>query len=135
MVTAETEFKAAVAAGKKPDAYVDLGHFYQRQNQLDKVLEPLQAAIDADGRKDAALVDAASILTAAHRSPQLAEGALREYLASTAKSDAAPAFKVHVQLGELLARRGDTAGAHREYAAAVALASHYEPARKALKGS
>lgn len=135
MATAEAEFKAAVAAGRTPEAYVDLGHFYQRQGQLDRALEPLQAAIDADHRKDAALVDVASILTVAHRSPQLAVDALREYLASTAKSDAAPAFKVHVQLGRLLASRGDTAGARREYAAAIALASHYEPARKALKGS
>ena len=132
--TAEAEFKAAIAAGRSPEAYVDLGSFYRHQNQPDKALESVQSAIDADHRKDAALVDAASILTAAHRSPQLAESALREYLSSPAKSDAAPAFKVHLQLGELLANRGDTDGAHREYAAALALASHYEPARKALQG-
>ncbi|MEO6982456.1 MAG: tetratricopeptide repeat protein [Edaphobacter sp.] len=135
VAAAEAEFKAAAAVGKSPDAYVDLGHFYERQNQPDKVMGPLQAAIDADHRKDAALVDVASILIASHRSPELAEGLLRAYLSSAARSDAAPAFKVHVQLGDLLARRGDSAGAHREYAAAVAMASHYEPARKALKGS
>jgi tetratricopeptide (TPR) repeat protein len=134
MATAETEFKAAVAAGKKPEAYVDLGFFYQRHNQPDKAVAALQAAIDADRRKDAALVDVASVLTAAHRSPQLAESLLRDYLASPMKSDAAPAFKVHVQLGDLLSQRGDTAGARREYAAAVALASNYAPARKALQG-
>lgn len=135
LATAEAEFKRAAATAKTPEAYVDLGHFYERHNQPDKALGPLQAAIDADRRRDAALVDAASILTAAHRSPQLAENVLREYLASPARSDAAPAFKVHVQLGDLLASRGDSAGAHREYAAAVALASHYAPARKALQGS
>jgi tetratricopeptide (TPR) repeat protein len=133
--TAETEYKAAAATGKTPEAYVDLGHFYKRQNQMDKSLEALKSAIDADTRKDAALVDVASILTASHQSPQLAESLLREYLSSSATSDDAPAFKVHVQLGNLLAHRGDSAGAHREYAAAVALASHYEPARKALQGS
>lgn len=133
--TAETEFKAAATTGKTPESYVDLGHFYQRQNQRDKSLEALQTAVDTDKRKSAALVDVASILTASHQAPQLAESALREYLSSSAKSDDAPAFKVHVQLGDLLAHRGDSAGAHREYAAAVALASHYEPARKALQGS
>lgn len=132
--TAETEFKAAAATGKSPEALVDLGHFYQRQNQFDKALPTLQSAIDSDNRKDAALVDVASILTASHQSPQLAESALREYLSSSAKSDDAPAFKVHIQLGDLLAHRGDSSGARREYAAAVALASHYEPARKALQG-
>jgi tetratricopeptide (TPR) repeat protein len=133
--TAEIEFGNAVAAGKTPDAYIDLGHFYQRHNKLDEMLEALQAAIAADHRKGPALVDAASILTDAHRSPDLAETLLRNYLASPAKTDDAPAFKVHIQLGDLLAHRGDSAGAHREYAAALALASNYAPARKAMQDS
>lgn len=135
LTTAESEFKAAADTAKTPEAYVDLGHFYQRHHQPDKAIAPLQSAIDADHHRDAALVDAASILTAAHRSPDLAESILREYLTSSAKSDAAPAFKVHVQLGNLLASRGDTVGARDQYAAALALASHYAPARKALQGS
>ena len=135
MAAAETEFQSAVAASKSPDAYIDLGHFYRRQNQLDKVLAALQAGIDADRRKDAVLVDAASILTAANLSPQLAETLLREYLSSSAKSDDAPAFKVHIQLGDLLSHRGDLEGAHREYAAALTLAPNYTPAQKALQGS
>jgi tetratricopeptide (TPR) repeat protein len=135
LATAEAEFKNAVAAGRTPEAYVDLGHFYRRQNQPDKALAALQAGMEADRRRDAALVDAASILSAAHISPQLAESLLREYLSSPAKSDDAPAFKVHLQLGDLLAQRGDLAGAHREYAAALALAPNYAPAHKAMQGS
>lgn len=135
LATAEAEFKSAVAAGRTPEAYVDLGHFYRRQNQPDKALAALQAAMEADRRRDAALVDAASILSAAHLSPQLAESLLREYLSSPAKSDDAPAFKVHLQLGDLLAQRGDLAGAHHEYAAALALAPNYAPAQKAMQGS
>jgi len=130
---AETEFKNAVAASRTPQTYVDLGFFYQRQNQPDRAVVALQAALDADRDHDAALVDVASILTDAQRSPELAERVLREYLASPAKSDAAPAFKVHLQLGRLLAHRGDAAGARREYDAALKLAPGYEPARKALK--
>ncbi len=49
-----------------------------------------------------ALVDAASILTDMHRQLDLAERLLRDYLASPAKSEDAPAFKVHEQLGDLL---------------------------------
>jgi tetratricopeptide (TPR) repeat protein len=135
IVTAEAEFKNAVAANKTPDAYIDLGHFYRRHNQPDKVLPILQAGIDADRRRDAALVDAASILSATHISPSLAENLLREYLSSPAKSDDAPAFKVHLELGDLLAQRGDPEGAHREYAAALALAPNYAPAHKAMQGS
>jgi tetratricopeptide (TPR) repeat protein len=132
---AEAEFGNAVAAGKTPEAYIDLGHFYQRHNEPDKMLEALQSGVLADRRRGPALVDAASILTAAHRSPELAETLLRNYLASSAKTDGAPAFKVHVQLGDLLAHRGDSAAAQREYAAALALASNYAPARKAMQGS
>jgi tetratricopeptide (TPR) repeat protein len=132
---AEAEFINAVAAGKTPEAYIDLGHFYQRHNQPDKMLDALQSGVSADRRKGPALVDAASILTSAHSSPELAETLLRAYLASPAKTDDAPAFKVHIQLGDLLVHRGDVAGAHREYAAAVALASNYAPARKAMQDS
>jgi tetratricopeptide (TPR) repeat protein len=135
MATAEAELKQAIAVGKMPDAYIDLGHFYRQQDQTNKILPVLQAGIDADHRKDAALVDAATILNAAHLSPQLAESLLRTYLSSAAKSDEAPAFKVHVQLGKLLAKRGDSDGAHREFAVAVALAPNYAPAQKAMQDS
>jgi tetratricopeptide (TPR) repeat protein len=132
---AEAEFSSAVAAGKTPEAYIDLGHFYQRHNQPAKMLDALQSGVSADHRKGPSQVDAASILTDAHSSPQLAETLLRNYLSSSAKTDDAPAFKVHLQLGELLEQNGDPAGAHREYATALALASNYAPARKAMQGS
>jgi tetratricopeptide (TPR) repeat protein len=132
---AEAEFSSAVAAGKTPEAYIDLGHFYERHHQPEKMVDALQSGIANDRRKGPSLVDAASILTDAHRSPELAEALLRSYLTSSAKTDDAPAFKVHVQLGDLLAHQGDPVGAHREYAAALALASNYAPARKAMLGS
>jgi tetratricopeptide (TPR) repeat protein len=132
---AEAEFSNAVSAGKTPEAYIDLGHFYQRHNRPDKMVDALQSGIATDHRKGPSLVDAASILTDAHRSPELAETLLRAYLSSSAKTDDAPAFKVHIQLGDLLANHGDPAAAHREYAAALALASNYAPARRAMQGS
>ena len=135
LVTAEAEYRAAAAAGKTPEAYIDLAQFYQEQGQPDKAMAAVQAGVEADRVRGSELVDAASILTAINRSPELAERLLREYLSSSAKSDGAPAFKVHVQLGDILAKRGDTAGAHREYVAALALASNYVPARKAMQGT
>jgi tetratricopeptide (TPR) repeat protein len=132
---AEAEFSNAVAAGKTPEAYIDLGQFYERHHQPDKMVGALQSGIATDRGKGPSLVDAASILTDAHRSPELAATLLRAYLSSSGKTDEAPAFKVHVQLGDLLAQQGDTAAAHREYAAALALASNYAPARKAMQGS
>jgi len=133
-VTAEAEFKRAVVAGRTPAAYIDLGQFYQQHGQTQKAVEALQAGIEADRRKDATLVDAASILTKMDPSSQLAESLLREYLSSAAKSDDAPAFKVRIQLGDILKRRGDLAGARREYVTADNLASNYAPAHKAIQG-
>jgi tetratricopeptide (TPR) repeat protein len=134
MVTAESEFKAAVSAGKTSEAWVDLGLFYQQLSQYDKAAAALQSSVEANRAKNAALVDAASIFTDMRRQLDLAERLLRDYLASPAKSEDAPAFKVHEQLGNLLKLRGDSSGARREYVAAAALASNYGPARKAVQG-
>jgi tetratricopeptide (TPR) repeat protein len=134
MATAEAEYKNAISAGKTADAWVDLGQFYQEQSQPDKAVSALESSVQANRTRTSALVDVASILTDIHRRPDLAEKALREYLASPAKTDEAPAFKVHLQLGDLLKKRGDTAGAEQEYAAALALAPNFAPARKAAQG-
>lgn len=134
MATAESEFKSAVAVGKTPEAWVDLGLFYQQTSQYDRAAAALQSSIEANRTKNPALVDAASIYTDMNRQLDVAERLLREYLASSAKTDDAPAFKVHQQLGNLLEQRGDTSGARREYVAAAAMASNYAPARKAVQG-
>lgn len=129
--TAEAEFKEAAAVGKSPDAWVDLAQYYQQQGQVDKAVAALEASVQVNRTKNNSLVDVASILTDLHRRPDLAEKALRDYLASPARTDEAPAFKVHLQLGDILKKRGDTDGAKREYASALALASSFGPARKA----
>jgi tetratricopeptide (TPR) repeat protein len=129
---AEAEFKNAIAAGRSPAAWIDLADFYQRHKQPDQTVTAIQSALSS-GPSGPVLVDAASILTSAQRSPALAERLLRDYLNSPAKTDESPAFKVHLQLGDLLAQRGDTAGARAQYAAAYRLAGSFEPARKALQ--
>ena len=131
---AEKEFKSAIAVSNAPTAWIDLAAFYQRHAKPDQAVAAIQSAL-ASSPQDAVLVDAASILSDAHRSPELAEHLLMDYLNSPAKTDEAPAFKVHLQLGQLLALRGDAVGAHSHFAAALALASSYPPARKAVQGS
>jgi len=133
--TAEAEFKSAIAAAKTPEAWVDLGLFYSQHSQPDQAVTALQTSTEVNRMKNAALVDAASILTELHQQPELAEKCLREYLSSPAKTDDAPAFKVHLQFGDLLKARGDLSGARREYAAALAMASRFPPAIKAAQGA
>jgi Tfp pilus assembly protein PilF len=130
--TAEREFRAAAAVANRPNAWADLGAFYSRHTQPEKAVDALRRAIALDHAHDATLVDAATTLTEINREPQLAERALRDYLASAAKSDAAPAFKVHVQLAKLLRDGGNTTDAKIELEHSLELASGYAPARNEL---
>jgi tetratricopeptide (TPR) repeat protein len=130
---AELEFKAAVAMGGRADAWTDLGHFYARHSQKNQAIDALKHAIAVDRAHDESLVDIASILNKMHREPALGEQVLRDYLVSTSKSDAAPAFKAHVMLGKMLESNGDKPRAQTEFQSALELAKDYAPAKKALQ--
>jgi tetratricopeptide (TPR) repeat protein len=131
--TAEREFKAAVAQGGTPDAWVDLGHFYQRRGETAQAVDALRHAIAADGNHGPDLVDVASILIAMNTDLGTAQQALQSYLASNDKSDAAPAFRAHFELGQVLAAKGDKQSARSEFENALNLARDYSPAQKALR--
>lgn len=126
--TAEAEFRAA---GISPGSMVDLAQFFANHGRPDDALAAVRAAVAADRTHGPELVDAAQILIAANRARDLAVNLMRQYLQSPARTDAAPAFRVHVLLGDALARAGDGRGAAAEYAAARGLASGYKPAQRA----
>ena len=134
LAVAESEFKQAIAADRTTDAWIDLAQFYQIQARPDDALAAIKSALAVDRTHGPALVDAASILTKVNRAPDLAERCLRDYLASHAKSDAAPAFKVHLQLAKLLVARKDVPDANREIAAAAALAAAYTRNARSTQG-
>ena len=131
--TAEREFRAAVAVANRADAWNDLGAFYRRRGEYDRAVEALKQGLAVNRAKDASLVDAASLLDRMHREPGLTEKALRDYLERGAKSDDAPAIKVHVMLGKQLESRGDKAGAKIEFETALQMAAGYAPAKQALQ--
>jgi tetratricopeptide (TPR) repeat protein len=131
---AELAYKQEVAAGNKPEAWCDLAAFYERNHDLDKAVTAVKEALALDQRHGPAEVDAANVLIAAKLEPALAERALRNYLASTNQTDDAPVPRVHVILGKLLLKQGDSSAARAEFRAALALAPAYQPAQKALDG-
>jgi tetratricopeptide (TPR) repeat protein len=131
--TAEREFRAAVDVAHRAGAWVDLADFYKRRNQVDKAVDTLRHALEADREHDASLVDIASILHETHREQPLAEQLLRLYLASEARSDSAPTPRVHLLLSRMLAEDGNPAGAKIELQAALALAQHYPAAVRAMR--
>jgi len=130
---AEAEFRAAVMVGFRAEAWADLGHYYARRRQFDDAVAALRKCMEADKQMDYAVVDAASILMEIDRVPELSEHLLRGYLEGRSKSDDAPAFKVHLQLGRLLEKKGDKAGAKIEFDAALAQVHDYGAAKKALQ--
>jgi tetratricopeptide (TPR) repeat protein len=130
--TAEREFRAAAAVANHPNAWADLGAFYARRSQSGQAVDALRRAISLDRARSSTLVDAATTLTEIDREPRLAERAFRSYLASANRSDAAPAFKVHVALAKLLRDEGNVPEAKIELEHSLELVSGYAPARREL---
>ncbi len=129
--TAEREFQAGAAVAHRPGALVDLAAFYGRHGQNPKAIAVARQTIAADRAVDATVAEAAGVLADAGEIPA-AETALRAYLAHGTHTDQAPVFRVHAQLGDLLARSSQREAARAEYTAALSLASEYAPARKGL---
>ncbi|WP_052200173.1 lipopolysaccharide assembly protein LapB [Terriglobus sp. TAA 43] len=128
--TTETEYKAALAAGHSPEAWVDLARFYRNRKQDDNAEKAALSAIQGDKEHGPDTLDAAKLLLQMHRSVPAAQAGLRSYLA-TPQEHVAFYAQAHVLLGDSLKASGDNDGAQKEYAAALALAHNYEPARKA----
>lgn len=130
--TAEREFKQAIAAGPHPARqWATLAGFYrkrERWSDLDSAINSLIAAVDRDKRTSIALYDGASVLAKAKRNLALAAKMLNSYLASTAKTEEAPAFVAYVRLARIDSQLGNSAGAQKDRAAALAIAREYKPA-------
>ena len=133
--TAEREFKQSLAVSAHPAfEWMSLASFYRRRERLPELESAVQSGVNAvqrDRRSSAALYDGAAVLTSANRNSVLAAKMLEDYLASPAKTEAAPAFVAHTRLARLKDQLGDREAAQRERAAALALAHDYRPAQDA----
>jgi tetratricopeptide (TPR) repeat protein len=123
----ENEFKAAITASPKPANYwMTLASFYRRRQRWDDMVAAIRKGIAADKEPDTSLPNGAWVLIRANREPQLAAQMLEAYLASPKKTEEAPAFVIHKDLGRLKKQMGDSEGAQREFATAAELASEYK---------
>ncbi len=128
---AEQHFRSAIAVAAAPANYwMVLASYYRKQNDPERMQAAIHSGITADTAKGTPLVDAAHLLTRTEREPQLVVRLLRDYLASPAKSEEEPAFRVHLFLASLLEKQGDADGAASEVQAASAIASVYHPAKR-----
>lgn len=132
--TAEREFRAATAVANRAEAWVDLGAYYFRRNDGKQASAALERAVSLDPHHGPPTVDVATLFEENHWSSERSMRLLREYLEGSSRSDDAPAFAAYTRLGLLLRQSGDREGAKIEINKALALASKYAPARKALQG-
>ncbi len=115
--TAEREFKQAIAKSPHPAfQWMTLAGFYrhrQRWTEMEAAVRSGQSAAERDKRASVALYYGANILRSTNRDPARAAKMLEEYLASSGKTEEAPAFAAHTWLARLHEQLGDAAAASR----------------------
>lgn len=130
---AEKELKEAVAASAHPAfQWMRLASLYRKTKHIAEMENAVQsgwAAAQRDPHAGVAMFNGASVLIKANRNPALAIKMLEAYLASPTATEEAPAFTARVWLARLKAQTGDTEGARRDRAEALAMAQEYKPAQ------
>ena len=133
MATAERELRQAVGASAHPAfQWMRLASFYRKAKHYSEMENAVQSgwmAAQRDPHAGVAMFNGASVLIKANRNPTLAIKMLEFYLALPAATEEAPAFTARVWLARLKAQAGDTEGARRDRAEALALAQEYKPAQ------
>jgi len=130
--TAEREYHQYIDLSQgDAEAWLNLALFLRRQKRFDEMEQAIVKLNQAPMPKLDVLVEASQMLYRAGRNYPFATQLLNRYLAA-GPVEAAPAFKAHHQLGMLLERQGDKAGAAREYRASLALVRNFSMAQQAL---
>jgi tetratricopeptide (TPR) repeat protein len=130
--TAEREYHQYIDLSQgDAEAWLNLALFLRRQKRFDEMEQAIVKLSQAPMPKLDVLVEASQMLYRAGRNYPFATQLLNRYLAA-GPVEAAPAFKAHHQLGLLLEKQGDKAGAAREYRASLALVRNFGMAQQAL---
>jgi tetratricopeptide (TPR) repeat protein len=130
--TAEREYRQYIDLSQgDAEAWLNLALFLRRQKRFDEMEQAIVKLSQAPMPKLDVLVEASQMLYRAGRNYPFATQLLNRYLAA-GPVEAAPAFKAHHQLGMLLEKQGDKAGAAREYRASLALVRNFGMAQQAL---
>jgi tetratricopeptide (TPR) repeat protein len=128
--TAEREFKAATTSSRAAFGWMELASFYRRHERWEDMEAAVNSGYAAAGRdkhSSVALTNGAGNLVRTNRQLPLAVKMYETYLASPDKTEEAPAFEVLTKLAKLRKQMGDSAGAQRDRASALALAHEYKP--------
>jgi tetratricopeptide (TPR) repeat protein len=130
--TAEREYHQYIDLSKgDAEAWLNLALFLRRQKRFDEMEQAIIKLSQSPSPKPDVLFEGAEMLYRAGRSYPFATELLHRYFAA-GPVEAAPAFKVHYLLGQLLERQGDKAGAAQEYRASLSLVRNFALAQQAL---
>jgi tetratricopeptide (TPR) repeat protein len=130
---AESQFRSAIKEARNPANYwLQLADFYRLRGRFDDVQKTVFAAVAEPSKSAEAYFDAANELYLSGRDFPQAVQYLQKYLDSGGMVEDAPAFRAHYLLGQVYEKMGRAPAATSEYEASLALASDFDPARKAL---
>lgn len=130
---AENEYKNALRAAKNPaGTWLNLASFYRDRGRCDDAQRAVQTAMEQPTKLPNNYYDAADELFQCKRNFPAAVQYLKKYLNSGQLVEDAPAFRAHYLLGQIYQATGNRPAAQSEYEASLALASGFDPARKAL---
>jgi len=130
---AESELREAIKVAKNPaQNWMNLASFYRRRSRFDDMQKAISQALAQPGKSAEIYYNAASELFQAGKNLAAAVQYLKQYLASNAMVEDAPAFRAHYLMGQIYEKMGNKSDAVTEYKASVALASGFAPASKAL---
>lgn len=129
--TAEQELRHAIGAGAHPAyQWMALASFYRRRERWNEMVAAVRSGANAarrDSRAAVALYNGAGTLAKANRELPTAARMLEEYVASSNKTEEAPAFVAYARLARVEQQLGDQQAASTNLAAATALAQEYKP--------
>lgn len=131
---AEREFKESIRLDHdSARTRLELARYLQRRKHWDRFQQTLEQAIKSTRIQPIDHYDIAELLLTTNRDLPGAAQQMRSYIQSGHTEEAAPVFRAHFLLGEILMKSGDVNQAAAGYRAALALASSYRPATEALR--
>jgi tetratricopeptide (TPR) repeat protein len=130
---AEREYNNAILLDhNSAGTYLDLARFLRGRKSWDLFQQNVERAVGSARIHPSDRYDAAELLLVSDRDLPQAARQMRAYIQGQTE-EAAPLFRAHFLLGEILRKSGDPGQAAGEYKAALALASSYRPASEALR--
>jgi tetratricopeptide (TPR) repeat protein len=131
---AEREYNESIRIDHNSAAtYLELARYLRGRKAWDRFQQAVEYAVQSSHIQPIDRYDAAEMLLKTDRNLPMAAQQMRAYIQSGHTQEAAPLFRAHFILGEILLKSGDAAQAAAEYRASLSLASSYRPAADALR--